>query len=677
MTWSPAQDIELRELIAALREGALSAEQAARLNAILADSPAAREVFARHALFQASLELAFGPARPAGADDAVAAPLAAVLDSAPPRPIIIVQTDSAVPAPSFSLHSFIGTSLFSYAVATVLMAAAMLIAWEWKTPSYDDLADSLPRRMSPTIRPATDPATVGRITGTADCQWAAGGTAADEGESVRIGRRYALAAGFLELTYNTGAKVILQGPATYEVESPCGGFLSMGRLTARVEKKGTGVGGQEAETSVGSAVQLPNQRIASGSRGERTANPTLSQPERKPTASLALRPSGEVESRKSSVESQAAGKPASSASQLSTLNSRLFTVRTPTAVVTDMGTEFGVEVTGHGADRVHVFEGNVVVRLANDRRNAAHGGIVLGPGQSATTNARGAIGRPPASSPEARNLEVAFVRRIPRPSRLGTLNLLNIVCGGNGAGIVTGAGIDPTTGEKVDVIASTKFSSDNRYHSCIAWNPLIDGVFIPDGKAGPVQLDSAGHVFDGFGPTSGMTHSPVWARAFRFTREELDRNSQSWIYSTGEIWEFTPEYRGLLAMHSNVGLTFDLRAIARAHPTIVRPIEFRANAGITNSKGLADVWVFVDGSKKYERIALQAKDGAAHINVKLSAGDRFLTLVVTEGNDAGRDSFDWAVFGDPVLRVAVRQPEPSNTDLKGIEHETDIDNKGG
>ena len=47
----------------------------------------------------------------------------------------------------------------------------------------------------------------------------------------------ALASGLMEITYDTGAKVILQGPVTYEVESANGGFLSVGKLTARLEKK--------------------------------------------------------------------------------------------------------------------------------------------------------------------------------------------------------------------------------------------------------------------------------------------------------------------------------------------------------------------------------------------------------------------------------------------------------
>ena len=44
----------------------------------------------------------------------------------------------------------------------------------------------------------------------------------------------------MEITYDTGAKVILQGPVTYEVESAAGGFLSLGKLTARVGEERRG-----------------------------------------------------------------------------------------------------------------------------------------------------------------------------------------------------------------------------------------------------------------------------------------------------------------------------------------------------------------------------------------------------------------------------------------------------
>ena len=49
----------------------------------------------------------------------------------------------------------------------------------------------------------------------------------------------------MEITYTTGAKVILQGPVTYEAESN-GGYLSVGKLTGRLEKKAEG-GRRKAE----------------------------------------------------------------------------------------------------------------------------------------------------------------------------------------------------------------------------------------------------------------------------------------------------------------------------------------------------------------------------------------------------------------------------------------------
>ena len=51
-----------------------------------------------------------------------------------------------------------------------------------------------------------------------------------------LGDRFALASGLMEITYDTGAKVILQGPVTYEVEAN-GGYLAVGKLTGKLEKE--------------------------------------------------------------------------------------------------------------------------------------------------------------------------------------------------------------------------------------------------------------------------------------------------------------------------------------------------------------------------------------------------------------------------------------------------------
>ena len=80
---------------------------------------------------------------------------------------------------------------------------------------------------------------VGRVTGMVDCVWVAGSedklpspacesAAGREGGlnrsnalrfPIRLGDRFDIRSGLLEITYETGAKVILQGPVTYDVES--------------------------------------------------------------------------------------------------------------------------------------------------------------------------------------------------------------------------------------------------------------------------------------------------------------------------------------------------------------------------------------------------------------------------------------------------------------------------
>ncbi len=183
-----------------------------------------------------------------------------------------------------------------------------------------------------------EPEFVGRITGTAECQWT-DTKSAPVGRNVALGQAYALSSGLMEITYTTGAKVILQGPCTYEVESGRGGFLSLGRLTARMEKL-SAISDQQSE--------IPNPK-----------------------------------------------------SQISK-----FVVRTPTAVVTDLGTEFGVEVDADGRTESHVFAGEVRIALVGDKGEPDQT-ATLRAGQTARCGRREGIVRPAAPTNAAR-----FVRRI-------------------------------------------------------------------------------------------------------------------------------------------------------------------------------------------------------------------------------------------------------------------------
>ena len=188
---------------------------------------------------------------------------------------------------------------FSLLIATLLTGFGLWIASLVYVSSPERVAQdfsSLPSKA--TFDPNLE--VVGKITGMVDCKWADPNTETFHGANVLLGRKYALSSGLMEITYVTGAKVILQGPVTYEVESKNGGFLPVGKLTGKVE----------------------------------------------------------VEEAKG------------------------FAIRTPTATVTDLGTEFGVEVSKEGDTTSHVFRGSVELRVVAAEGKAEDSVQVLHAGKS-------------------------------------------------------------------------------------------------------------------------------------------------------------------------------------------------------------------------------------------------------------------------------------------------------
>ena len=253
----------------------------------------------------------------------------------------------ALPAPSFTspvLHS--ASSYLSsgwplaYLIATVIFGIGVLIGAFTYVSRYEEFADNTPPKAAG-HRPGTQPQAeiVGRVTGMADCKWERNSIPPLGNDAVSLGREFRLESGLVEIGYNTGAKVILQGPVAYTVESKNGGFMSIGKLTGKVE-----------------------------------------------------------------VE-----------------KARGFAVRTPTATVTDLGTEFGVEVSKEGVTDTQVFVGTVRVERAEANTDARCPAETLTAGQSArvTKNQttvlvagkrnlrktqRGSSGRCPQSRPPKTNM---------------------------------------------------------------------------------------------------------------------------------------------------------------------------------------------------------------------------------------------------------------------------------
>ncbi len=427
-------------------------------------------------------------------------------------PPIIIDTGSPWVASRLTLNSALGGWLFSYAAATAITGLAILGAWAYKV-SLEGGAGVASVHVAATDQPPSAPGKperelVGRITGTADCRWANPDDAPTA--AVPLGRKYALAAGLMEITYATGAKVILQGPCTYEIESPSSGFLSLGKLTARVEKV---VSGQWSVVS--------------------------------------------------DAKSQAHYPQATS-------HYPLFSVRTPTATVTDLGTEFGVEVSEEGNTTSHVFRGSVSVALA--ARSGVEGSrreVVLRESESARVE-RGAGSpqfAPQGAVVESSPLRPAAGRATHRARSVGHRRRRQR------------DGPSPRGRHRP---YQWRGGSPLLYGRPLGQSPIPPGPleFRPSAEPDRRRVRAGWRAGPGRARLCRAHIRPVPTDLWQGGRLDLARAAEVkaetrpsyWIYALGSAKQYMPKGRGLLALHSNAGITFDLEAMrdcTRTHGLVV------------------------------------------------------------------------------------------------------------
>lgn len=126
---------------------------------------------------------------------------------------------------------------------------------------------------------------------------------------------------------------------------------------------------------------------------------------------------------------------------------------------------------------------------------------------------------------------------------------------------------------------------------------------------------------------------------------------------------FAPRGHGLLVMHSNAGITFDLQAATRG--TDLATTRFTATAANAESNGgvnptahpsssarkiACSIYVVVDGEVRFQREGFNSTDGVFDLDVPLDPSDRYLTLIVTDTD--GNYGYDWAVLGDPFIELS-------------------------
>jgi ferric-dicitrate binding protein FerR (iron transport regulator) len=188
--------LELNQLCGAVVDGTLTDAQRARLSQWLRESAAARRHYVRALGQSASLH-------------SYAAEVHTEAPDAPTRAANVVR--------------------FPLWWAAILPAAAALVMGliYLRTPAVDENSG------------AAQPSDfVGRITGVKDSQWAAGSLAT--GAHVRKGQKLELSAGVAEVTFDSGARVVLEGAASLHINSAWDVTLRRGTLKASVPPEAVG-----------------------------------------------------------------------------------------------------------------------------------------------------------------------------------------------------------------------------------------------------------------------------------------------------------------------------------------------------------------------------------------------------------------------------------------------------
>ncbi|MCP4452394.1 MAG: hypothetical protein GY809_13105 [Planctomycetes bacterium] len=350
-----------------------------------------------------------------------------------------------------------------------------------------------------------------------------------------------------------------------------------------------------------------------------------------------------------------------SATELSLIKGRVFVsveesgqgfqVSTTHADFVDLGTQFGVMIDSARGTQLFVIKGEVEVHTDT---LAQAGNVPVYKDEEAVQ----ILGQGRTVISQTFNDQL-FVRQIDSHTGMvwrgeRALDLADLVTGGNGFGSgEPGSEIDPLTGEfrTIKSPASDR-AGDYQYHKVPAL-PCVDGVFVPDGDRGPVQVTSEGHLFEECPDTSHIYFSEILGCSMASKGPMAGRSTQSLILNGVAYGE---KDRPSIFMHANLGLTFDLGAIRQGFASSRVIQQFESIVGIsedTNESQLgdADVYVLIDGRLVWSRRNMRVGQ-TRYMTVPIPSESQFLTLITTDSHSriTRADTFaDWCVFGNPRL----------------------------
>ena len=209
MTLAPRIEAEFFELLAAMRDGRIEPRQLARLEELVLDSPEARRLYLNYVDLCAELQWSRSqkqpPVPPVAAPGGLWSSLAGYLSNPTTIPIL---------------------------VAALFMGCLLTVLAIWAAPLYRSIARQWESMAQPVY--------VAQLTGQQDCIWAKGKPSPAPGSHLAVGRKLELASGLIEITFDRGARVVVEGPATLGLTSADGLSMDLGQLRARVPPQAVG-----------------------------------------------------------------------------------------------------------------------------------------------------------------------------------------------------------------------------------------------------------------------------------------------------------------------------------------------------------------------------------------------------------------------------------------------------
>ena len=207
MNLSDKEILELNELCNALVDETINEKQKARLSNWLSGSADARRFYVRAMGLSASLFSYAGEMQSQELER--------------PRPEKIIRLN------------------WLWKFAPLAAAACAVFAVLWIGGRQTDGGVNA-AKVAPASPSAEAPESVAQLTGSKECQWVNNSFSAQPGGRLYQGQKVELAKGFAEITFDSGAQIVLLGPASLSVDSAWAATLNRGTLKASIPPEAMG-----------------------------------------------------------------------------------------------------------------------------------------------------------------------------------------------------------------------------------------------------------------------------------------------------------------------------------------------------------------------------------------------------------------------------------------------------